>query len=79
MRAYLAASRKNHVVLPDYAENRVNAAGSDNVVKSTSILADFFKQVVGKQTNALANLRGGVREPSASRTVSIASCQSRLD
>jgi len=59
LRAYLAASRKNYVVVPDYVEIEITAAGKDNIVKSTSVLAEFPKQViVGKQTNTLANLRG---------------------
>lgn len=59
LRAYLAASPKNIAIVPDYVEVEITAAGKDNIVKSTSILANFPKQViVGKQTNALASLRG---------------------
>jgi hypothetical protein len=59
LRAYLAASPDNIAVITDYTEEEVLAAGKDNIIKSTGILAAFPRQVVlGKETNALAMLRG---------------------
>lgn len=59
LRAYLAASHSHIAIVPDYTELEMVAAGKDNVIKSTSILADYPKQVVlGKQTSVLATMRG---------------------
>lgn len=59
LRAYLAASPSNIVIVPDYTELEMVAAGKDNIIKSTSILAEFPKHVVlGKTTDVLATLRG---------------------
>lgn len=53
------AARPPEPRIPDYVELEITAAGKDNIVKSTNMLAEFPTQViVGKQTNALANLRG---------------------
>lgn len=57
--AYLAASRKNCVVVPELVELEIMAAGRENVIKSTSILAEFPNQViVAKPADRLAALRG---------------------
>jgi hypothetical protein len=59
LRAFLAASPSNTAIVPDYAELEMVAAGKDNIIKSTSILAEFPKQVLlGKTTDVLATLRG---------------------
>ncbi len=59
LRAYLAVSRRNRVVVPELVELEIMAAGRDNVIKSTSILAEFPNQViVAKPADRLAALRG---------------------